>query len=234
MASIASIASPSLVAPLASPFHRHAGRGRAVVVRVTARQTADRESPPALKSLPKTTDAFGIYGAVAPFKDGFDPLGLATKADASTLKRYREAELTHGRVCMLAAIGILVGEFVEGSSFLFDAQITGPAIDHFQQVPRPFWIALLFGIAVGESARVQRGWANPFQLGNLFQLRDDYTPGDIGFDPLNLYPVDPEAKLSLKMQELNNGRLAMVGTAIMVIQEARTGDKILEFWGVGS
>jgi len=36
-----------------------------------------------------------------------------------------QAELTHGRVCMLAAIGILVGEAVEGSSFLFDAQITG-------------------------------------------------------------------------------------------------------------
>ena len=35
---------------------------------------------------------------------------------------------------MLAALGILAGEAVEGSSFLFDAQITGPAIDHFAQV----------------------------------------------------------------------------------------------------
>ena len=28
----------------------------------------------------------------------FDPLGFAAKADDNTLRRYREAELTHGRV----------------------------------------------------------------------------------------------------------------------------------------
>jgi hypothetical protein len=36
---------------------------------------------------------------------------------------------------MLASLGFIVGEQVEGSSFLFDSQITGPAIGHFQQVP---------------------------------------------------------------------------------------------------
>jgi hypothetical protein len=65
----------------------------------------------------------------------FDPLGFADKADDNTLKRYREAELTHGRVAMLATVGFLVGEKVEGSSFLFDSQITGPAITHLSQVP---------------------------------------------------------------------------------------------------
>ena len=39
------------------------------------------------------------------------------------MKRFREAELTHGRVSMLAFVGFLVGEKVEGSSFLFDAQV---------------------------------------------------------------------------------------------------------------
>merc|ERR1719436_2363494 len=66
-------------------------------------------------------------GALPP--TGFwDPLGFAEKADEGTLKRYREAEITHGRVAMLAVVGFLVGEAVEGSSFLFDASITGPAI----------------------------------------------------------------------------------------------------------
>merc|ERR1712212_828653 len=61
-------------------------------------------------------------GAVAPL--GFwDPLGCAAKADENTLKRYREAEVTHGRVAMLAVLGFLVGEAVEGSSFLFDGSI---------------------------------------------------------------------------------------------------------------
>jgi hypothetical protein len=35
---------------------------------------------------------------------------------------------------MLVTIGFLVGEKVEGSSLLFDAQISGPAITHITQV----------------------------------------------------------------------------------------------------
>merc|ERR1711920_1111214 len=76
----------------------------------------------------------------------FDPLGLAEKANDATLLRYREAEATHGRVSMLAVIGFLVGEKVEGSSFLFDAQVSGPAITHLKQVPTAFWIILLVTI----------------------------------------------------------------------------------------
>ncbi len=56
-------------------------------------------------------------GALAPM-GFFDPLGFAAKADEKTLKRYREAEVTHGRVAMLAVLGFLVGEAVEGSSFV--------------------------------------------------------------------------------------------------------------------
>merc|ERR1712127_141311 len=56
-------------------------------------------------------------GALAPM-GFFDPLGFAAKADEQTLRCYREAEVTHGRVAMLAVLGFLVGEAVEGSSFL--------------------------------------------------------------------------------------------------------------------
>ena len=38
-----------------------------------------------------------LVGAVEPL-GFFDPLGYAEKADDNTLRRYREAELTHGRV----------------------------------------------------------------------------------------------------------------------------------------
>ena len=43
------------------------------------------------------------------------------------VKRYREAELTHGRVCMLAAIGFLVGEAVQDKTLFYnwDGNITG-------------------------------------------------------------------------------------------------------------
>merc|ERR1712232_1549118 len=63
--------------------------------------------------------------------------------------------VTHGRVAMLAVIGFLVGEKVEGSSFLFDSQISGPAISHFFQVPNPFWEILVLAIGGLELNRAQ-------------------------------------------------------------------------------
>jgi hypothetical protein len=92
--------------------------------------TSTQKSGSALNAFTPDT----IPGALPPV-GFFDPLGFAEKADEATLKRYREAELTHGRVSMLAVIGFLVGEKVEGSSFLFDAQVSGPAITHLSQVP---------------------------------------------------------------------------------------------------
>ena len=40
---------------------------------------------------------FGLPGSLAPVGD-FDPLGFAANADLGTIKKYREAELQHGRV----------------------------------------------------------------------------------------------------------------------------------------
>lgn len=40
----------------------------------------------------------------------FDPLGLSDGADPSEIKKWREAEIKHGRVAMLASLGVLVAE----------------------------------------------------------------------------------------------------------------------------
>ena len=163
----------------------------------------------------------------------FDPLGLGAKADEATLKRYREAELTHGRVAMLAAVGFLVGEKVEGSSFLFDASITGPAITHLAQVPPFFWVLLITGIGASEQTRAEIGWVDPkdvpFDKPGL--LRDDYVPGDIGFDPLGLKPTDPEEFVTMRNKELQNGRLAMIAASGFMAQELVDGKGILEHLG---
>lgn len=90
----------------------------------------------------------------------FDPLNFAAAANGPTMRRYREAELTHGRVGMLAVLGFLAGEFVEGSSFLFDSQISGPGISHLSQVPAVFWILLTVGIGASESTRLNIGWVS--------------------------------------------------------------------------
>merc|ERR1712182_43130 len=103
------------------------------------------------------------------------------------------------------------GEQLEDSDtwLLFDGNITGPAIGHYQQLGQGFWEPLLLAIGICESFRVAVAWATP--KGNGFnQLKEDYTPGDLGFDPLGLKPDDEQELFELQTKELNNGRLAMI------------------------
>jgi hypothetical protein len=68
----------------------------------------------------------GLLQASAPFEDGIDLFGFFKNIDQAEAQRYADVEITHGRLAMLASVGFIVGEQVEGSSFLFDAQVTGP------------------------------------------------------------------------------------------------------------
>jgi len=177
----------------------------------------------------------GALTGIAPFEEGLDVFGFCNEIDAKDLQRFKEAELTHGRVSMLAALGFVVGEQVEGSSFLFDSQVTGPAINHFQQVPGLFWGLIAAVIFAAESTRVQKAWANPFESDKLFLLKDDYTPGELEFDPLGLSNGKDAAYLAdMKLKEVNNGRLAMISISGMIAQELVNGlnlipaDEVLE------
>mmetsp|Transcript_2379 Transcript_2379/g.3329 ORF Transcript_2379/g.3329 Transcript_2379/m.3329 type:complete len:211 (-) Transcript_2379:99-731(-) len=160
----------------------------------------------------------------------FDPLDFAAKADENTLRRYREAEVQHGRVGMLAVVGFLVGEKVEGTSFLWDASIKGPAITHLAQVPAEFWALLAIAIGAAETKRAEVGWVEPenvpFDQPGL--LRDEYYPGDIGFDPLGLKPEDDAEFNEMVTKELQHGRLAMLAAAGCIAQELTDGKGIVE------
>lgn len=185
---------------------------------------AKEVAPPAptfsVDTIPGALDPVGL----------FDPLGFAEKADEATLKRYREAELTHGRVAMLATVGFLVGEAVESKTFLFNGEISGPAITHLAQVNPTFWLILGVGIARAELDRADIGWVEPenVPVDKPGLLRDEYIPGNIGFDPLGLKPEDPEEFFLLQTKELQNGRLAMIGAAGFLAQELVDGKGIIE------
>lgn len=184
------------------------------------------EEPAAPPPPPKF--CLGLAGNTGPCGD-FDPAGFLNDKDANTIKRYREAEVTHGRVCMLASVGLIVNE---NFNPLFDGKITGPAINQFQQVPFPFWFALLGAVGAAELRRARIGWVNPVGentepgSNNLFTLNEDYTPGDIGYDPLGLKPTDAAELREMQNKELNNGRLAMIATAGMMVQELITQEKL--------
>jgi hypothetical protein len=162
-----------------------------------------------------------MSGVTAPM-GFFDPAGFSTDIDTGKLLFYREVELKHGRICMLAALGILVGENFHP---LFGGNIDAPAYVAFQQTPlEVFWPIVVAAIAVPEIASFSK--YDTTDTSKLWILNDDAVPGDFGFDPLGLKPTDPEAFKEMQTKELNNGRLAMFAAAGMIGQELATGQKL--------
>ena len=111
---------------------------------------------------------------------------------------------------------------------LFDGKITGPAINQFWDVPAPLWYIMGIVIGIFETYRAQIGWTPPAKDKAYDLLRDDYEPGDIGWDPLGLKPEDPAELFEMQTKELQNGRLAMLAVAGFVAQEEVNGKEILE------
>merc|ERR1719502_2594684 len=168
----------------------------------------------------KNPFCYGLPGAIAPAGE-FDPAGFSRGVDELEMNRLREAELTHGRVGMLASAGFLVQEFWHP---LFSAD-GGPAIEQIPALPPALWFAMTLGIGIAESLRIQKGWANPYEkMENVQALKEDYYPGDLGFDPLGLKPEDPAEFREMQEKELSHGRLAMLAAAGCMAQEAVTGN----------
>ena len=181
----------------------------------------------------------GLPGAIAPLGE-FDPAGFSKDVDVLEINRLREAELVHGRVGMLAAAGFLVQEKFHP---LFSGD-GGPAIEQIPGLPPAMWFLLTISIGMVENLRIQKGWANPFEESgerftnfpksdsNFQQLRPDYVPGDLGFDPLGLKPDDPTEFRTMQEKELSHGRLGMIAAAGFMAQEAVTGSTWGTYWGI--
>merc|ERR1711985_71644 len=173
------------------------------------------------KSLPGVTGPLGF----------FDPLGFCSADDITEgkIRFYREVELKHGRVGMLAALGFVVGENFHP---LFGGNIDAPSYLAFQQTPlEAFWPAVVIAIAIPEiysvfsfEPVVRRVKSD--KVGQTWAIRSDFESGDLGFDPLGLKPEDPAELKEMQTKELNNGRLAMIAAAGMIVQELATGNTL--------
>merc|ERR1712222_304958 len=143
---------------------------------------------------------------------GFDPLGFAKTKD--DVIRYREAEIKHGRLAMLAAAGWPLSE-------VFDKKIATalsltPVLDASNRVPSllngglgkispAYWVGCLGVAAIIDV------------LGQLRMKSDGYMPGDFG---LRLgYPSDEAGQKRMQLAEIKNGRLAMVAILGFAVQE---------------
>lgn len=160
---------------------------------------------------PKNTD--GLVGSV-----GFDPIGFS---DSWDIKWMQEAEIKHGRVCMLATVGFVAAEFVKFpmySDIQFEDSNLAPTL-------------------VGTSAMMQIVFAAGFEEwrtnnGNMTaetMFSDpDRVPGKIGFDPAGFYAKKSEAEMKvLELQEIKNGRLAMLAIGGMIHHNFVTGEPLL-------
>lgn len=166
-------------------------------------------------SLPFMKRPAALTGALAG-DAGFDPIGFAKTQD--DLMNYREAEVKHARLAMLAAAGWPISEVFDkkiaaamGMAPLLDASDRVPSVLNggMSKVSPLYWVGIL-GVAAAIDV-----------LGTMKSKSagDDYLPGDFGFDPLGAYPKDDEGKLWMQTAEIKNGRLAMIAVFGFAIQE---------------
>ena len=146
-------------------------------------------------------DVRAMPGVSAPL-GFFDPLGFCDGASEGKIKFYREVEIKHGRLAMLASLGFVVGESFHP---LWGGKIDVPSYIAFQETPlQQFWPAVVFLISVAEIFSVFT-FNSPFG-GEMWSIRSDYANGDLGFDPLGLKPNTPADLKDMQTREINNGR----------------------------
>merc|ERR1711918_307090 len=132
-------------------------------------------------------------------------MGISNGLSEKRIMYFREAELKHGRVAMLAAAGFLIAEKFHP---LFGGQIDVPSYIAFQQTPlQTFWPVVVLYIGIIEVFSVFT-FESPFE-GNLWTLAESHKSGDFDFDPLDLKPSSALEYKEMQTKELNNGRLAI-------------------------
>eukprot|EP00965_Chrysotila_dentata_P020186 668276-Pleurochrysis_carterae.AAC.6 len=178
----------------------------------------------------------GLVGDSAPL-GFFDPLGYTKKASPADLKKYaghslpasamlrrfspcfdcvvtsllyRECELKHGRVAMLASMGMVVADFWHP---LYGGGNSANPLVAITQVPKAGLLQILAFIGFMEV------------MGQLNMQRADYEPGN--FLGSGQWETS-ESWDDYQTRELNNGRLAMFASIGMLAHAALTGKGPLE------
>merc|ERR1719440_2181968 len=135
----------------------------------------------------------------------FDPLMIADTPEK--LAWYREAEVKHARLAMLAAFGWPVSEVTNfGGLLRGDGRAPSLLNGGLGDVNSLYWAAVV-GMAVYWEAQ---------GLDKKFGKQEDYLPGMLGFDPLG---ADSP---SMRNAEITNGRVAMVAITLFALEEALT------------
>jgi len=156
-------------------------------------------------------DPAAQVGALEPL-GFFDPLEFCPAGDEGKFRGLRAAELKHGRVAMMAAVGAAAQHYIRFPFFGLSQSPSG--LKAIYQIPSAWFFTLLvFACAVVEL---------------LFWTQDPKRePGNFG-DPLGLGMYDKE----MRNRELNNGRFAMFAAAGIIAAELFTGKDAIQQLGL--
>ena len=219
---VASIAGASAFAPTSNKATKFGLRMSDTIEEVSTPAEEMEPAPTPEPELPKMSQSMPFMERPAaldltlPGDVGFDPLGFAKTKD--DLLNYREAEVKHARLAMLAAAGWPISE-------LFDRKIANwldlqPLVDASDRAPSVlngglgkvspvYWAACLVAAAAIDVYGISKARKN----------EPEYFPGNLGFDPLGLYPKDKAGQERMQLAEIKNGRLAMIAITAFAFQE---------------
>merc|ERR550514_750906 len=146
-------------------------------------------------------------GAVAPL-GFFDPLGFTEVGDEAGFRKLRSSELKHGRVAMMASVGLLGQHFIKFPGFDqapagFKAMFTTEGVLGF---------ALLLMLSGG----LELAWRD----------NTEKEPGNFG-DPFGVKMYTEE----MRNKEINNGRFAMICVLGIFAAEMATGKDAIQQFG---
>jgi hypothetical protein len=185
---------PALVVPIV-----RAGTAAPIVSMV-----AEVEMPPP----PALIQTIEVGNSVLAGDVGFDPLQLADNSEK--LAWYREAEIKHARLAMLAAFGWPASEiFNFGKLLTNDGRAPSLLNGGLGEVNLVYWAGVAALAVYWESIGLDKQY--------LAGTRPkDYLPGMLGFDPLG---ADSPG---MRNAEIVNGRVAMVAITAFALEEALT------------
>jgi len=146
---------------------------------------------------------------------GFDPLGFSNNFD---IKWLREAEIKHGRTSMLATVGFVIQQYVSlpGVEHCDDSNMAPNAVGASPMLQIVFWMGAL------------EFWTNKGNVTMETMFEDPArVPGSLGFDPMGLGKNKSDEEMEeLQLNEIKNGRLAMLAIGGMIHHNWITGSPL--------
>ena len=128
----------------------------------------------------------------------FDPLKFSEKSPEWTLF-FREAEIKHGRIAMLATAGWIFADFHNPVLGVSSFEAHAASVSQGGLIQVLIWVSILEHISIVANRELGKG----------------REPGDFAFDPLGLGKKDMNR---MKISELKNGRLAMMAISGIATQ----------------